>query len=49
MPAGTFSIILARHYGGEPTTALRVVIGTSVVSLLTMPLWIRFGLKFVGV
>jgi predicted permease len=48
MPAGTFSIILARHYGGEPTTALRVVIGTSVVSLLTMPLWIRFGLKFVG-
>jgi predicted permease len=49
MPAGTFSIILARHYGGEPTTALRVVIGTSVVSLLTMPLWIKFGLKFAGV
>ena len=49
MPAATFPILLARHYGGEPSTALRVVIGTSVASLVTTPLWIRFGLKFVGV
>jgi predicted permease len=46
MPAATFPILLARHYGGEPSTALRVVIGTSVASLVTTPLWIRFGLKF---
>jgi predicted permease len=49
MPAATFPILLARHYGGEPSTALRVVIGTSVASLITTPLWIRFGLKFAGV
>jgi predicted permease len=49
MPAATFPILLARHYGGEPSTALRVVIGTSVASLVTTPLWIRFGLKFAGV
>lgn len=49
MPAATFPILLARHYGGEPSTALRVVIGTSIASLVTTPLWIRFGLKFVGV
>jgi hypothetical protein len=49
MPAATFPILLARHYGGEPSTALRVVIGTSVASLVTTPLWIRVGLKFVGV
>jgi malate permease and related proteins len=49
MPAGTFSILLARHYGGDPSTALRIVIGTSVASLVTMPFWIRFGLKFAGV
>ncbi|MGZ4962489.1 MAG: AEC family transporter, partial [Limisphaerales bacterium] len=49
MPAATFPILLARHYGGEPSTALRVVIGTSLASLVTTPLWIRFGLKFVGV
>lgn len=47
MPAGTFSILLARHYGGDPPTALRVLIGTSVASLITMPLWIRFGLKLI--
>jgi len=49
MPAATFPILLARHYGGEPSTALRIVIGTSVASLVTTPLWIRIGLKFVGV
>ena len=37
-----------RHYGGDPPTAMRVVIGTSVVGLVTIPLWIRFGLKFAG-
>ncbi len=49
MPSGTFSILLARHYSGDPSTALRIVMGTSVVSLVTMPFWIRFGLHFAGV
>jgi hypothetical protein len=48
MPAAVFPIIMARHYQGDPATALRVVIGTSVVGLVTIPLWIRFGMKFVG-
>jgi predicted permease len=48
MPAAVFPIVLARHYGGDPATAMRVVIGTSVVGLATIPLWIRFGMKFVG-
>ena len=48
MPAAVFPIILARHYQGDPPTALRVVIGTSVVGLVTIPLWIRFGMHFVG-
>jgi len=48
MPAAVFPIILARHYGGNPPTAMRVVIGTSVIGLLTIPLWIRFGMHFVG-
>ena len=33
---------------GDTPTALRIVIGTSVVSLITIPLWVRFGIKFVG-
>lgn len=48
MPAAVFPIIMSRHYGGDPPTALRVVIGTSLVGLLTIPLWIRFGSEFVG-
>ena len=48
MPAAVFPIVMARHYGGDPATAMRVVIGTSVVGLVTIPLWIRFGMKFVG-
>jgi len=48
MPAAVFPIVMARHYGGDPATAMRVVIGTSVVGLATIPLWIRFGMKFVG-
>ena len=49
MPAAVFPIIMARHYGGDPPTALRVVISTSAASLVTIPLWLRFGAKFVGV
>lgn len=49
MPAAMVPIVMARHYGGDPALALRIVLSTSVVSLVTTPLWIRFGLKFVGV
>lgn len=48
MPSAVFPIIMARLYRGDPPTAVRVVISTSAVSLLTIPLWLRFGLKFVG-
>jgi predicted permease len=48
MPAAIFPIAMARHYGGDPVTAMRVVFSTSLVGLVTIPLWIRFGLQFVG-
>ncbi len=48
MSAAVFSIVIAKHYGGDPATALRVVLGTSLVGLVTIPLWLRFGMKFVG-
>ncbi len=44
MPAAVFPIVLARHYHGDVPTAVRVVIGTSLLSLLTMPLWLSAGL-----
>lgn len=48
MPAAVFPIVMTRHYGGDPRTALRVVLGTSLVSLVTIPLWIPAGLKLLG-
>lgn len=44
MPAASFPIILARHYGGDPPTALRTILSTSIVGLVTVPLWIRLGM-----
>jgi malate permease and related proteins len=48
MGSAVFPIAMSKHYGGDPPTALRVVISTSVVGLVTIPLWIRFGLRFIG-
>ncbi|HTD67992.1 MAG TPA: AEC family transporter [Candidatus Limnocylindria bacterium] len=48
MAAAVFPIVMAKHYGGDPATAVRVVLGTSLVGLVTIPLWLRFGLKWVG-
>ena len=47
MPAATFPIVMAKHYNGDPPTALRILLATSILGLLTIPLWIRFGLNFV--
>ncbi|MCE2828062.1 MAG: AEC family transporter, partial [Verrucomicrobium sp.] len=46
MPAGVFPIVLSRLYGGDPATAVRIVAGTTLLSLVTIPLWIRWGLSW---
>jgi hypothetical protein len=48
MPAAVLPIALAKHYGGDTRTALQVALSTSVVGLVTIPLWIRFGGLLVG-
>ena len=48
MPTAIFAIIGARHFGGDEPTALRVVIATSALSFVTIPLWIRMGMKWLG-
>jgi predicted permease len=45
MPCGVFPIVLARHFDGSPEVALKVVLGTTLLSLLTIPLWIGIGMK----
>lgn len=49
MPAAVFPIVMVRHYGGDPAAALQVVISTSVLSLITIPLWLHVGLRVAGV
>ncbi len=48
MPAAAFPIVLAQHYGGDPRTALRVVVSTTVVGFVTIPLWISVGISWLG-
>jgi malate permease and related proteins len=48
MPAGVFSVVLARAYGGDPGTAVQIVVTTTFVSLLTLPVILGWGMKFLG-
>ncbi|MBT8044459.1 MAG: AEC family transporter [Verrucomicrobiae bacterium] len=47
MPAGVFPIVLSRHYGGRADVAMQVSVATTLVSLLTMPMIIYWGLRWV--
>jgi len=48
MPSAVFNIMIARLYGGHAPTAVQVVIATTVVSCISTPLVIAWGLKLVG-
>jgi len=43
MPAATFPIVMTRLYDQDVKTAWVVVVGTSLLSLLTIPLWMIYG------
>ncbi len=48
MPSAMFPIILAKRYDGDVICALQVAIATTLVSLVTIPLWLPFWMKWVG-
>lgn len=48
MSSAVLPVALSKHYGGDPQTALQVVLGTSVLGLVMIPLWIRLGGSFMG-
>lgn len=43
MPAATFPIVLVRLYGQDVGTAVQVVLGTSLMAIVTIPLWLLAG------
>ena len=48
MASAVLPIALSKHYGGDPRTALQVVLSTSLAGLVTIPLWIKWGCHFTG-
>lgn len=48
MPAGTFPIVMTRLYNQDVETAWIVVVGTSVVGLLSIPIWMAIAKQFLG-
>ncbi|MEW4565232.1 AEC family transporter [Bremerella sp. JC770] len=48
MPAAVFPIVLTKHYGGDPRTALRVVMASTVIGFVTIPIWISTGIDWLG-
>lgn len=47
MPCAVFPIVLTRHFDGSSEVALKAVLSTTIVGLITIPLWISFGLKMI--
>lgn len=48
MPCAVFPVVMARRYGGDAPTAVRLVLGTGLLSLATMPLWLSAGLRLLA-
>jgi predicted permease len=49
MPAAMFPIVVAKMYEQDTQTALKIIVGTTLMGLLTIPLWIIVGRAWVGV
>lgn len=48
MPAAVFPMIIARRYGGDEATAMRVIVVTTMVGLVTIPFAVKFALSLAG-
>ena len=49
MPSAIFPIVVTKVHHGDVPTALQVVLGTSLVGLITIPLWLGFGLWWIPI
>lgn len=47
MPSGILPVVFARHYGGNPRIAMAVVLSTTVVAIVTIPLWAGLGVGWI--
>ena len=48
MPAAFLPLVIVKHYGADSLTAVRGVLATVVASVVLMPLWLQWGLAWLG-
>ena len=48
MPCAVFPVVLVRHFGGSTDIAFKIVLSTTFLSFLTIPLWIQAGMSLFG-
>ena len=44
MPSAVLPAVLVRQYGGDLQMAVRIIVATSILCLVTMPAWLSFVL-----
>ena len=49
MPTAVIPVIIAKLYGGHPRTAVQIVLGTTALGIVVIPLWLRAGMAWVDV
>jgi predicted permease len=47
MGSAIFPMVLAKHYGGDAKTAFDTILSNSLLSVITLPIWIAIGLKLI--
>ncbi len=47
MPSAVIPVLICKHYEGDPAVAMRIVLVTSSVALVSIPLWIQLGLWWI--
>jgi len=48
MTSAVVPILLSKYYNGHPQTAVRIVIASTALGVVTIPFWIRIGLQLHG-
>ena len=49
MPAGIFAVVIVGNYSGDRDTAMRSIIVTMVLSLVSLPVWLAFGFSILKI
>ncbi len=46
-PCGVMTAVIAKHFGGKPDMAVHIILGSSIISIVTAPIWFEFGFSLI--